>query len=216
MKNLLIIALVLGTYIPQQAQTTQDFFFNSEMEVKFLGLDFSHVKLIGDFSQVAGIGSKSMREIRDKYFPGWNELMVNEAPKYDIAGMIRRDDVHYDYEVVSSLNASTDPENMEAIDDPVYKKADIANFVKPYANGENKLGIVFIAESLNKPSAIAVFHFAVISMANGQLLLHERMHGRPSGIGIRNYWAGAIHNIIEDIQRYKYPQWKKEAKKKTK
>jgi len=34
------------------------------------------------------------------------------------------------------------------------------------------------------------------------------MEGKPGGFGFRNYWSAAIRDVIIDIKKKKYSEWK--------
>jgi len=41
-----------------------------------------------------------------------------------------------------------------------------------------------------------------------KVLMTERMEGKPGGFGFRNYWSAAIRDVIIDIKKKKYSEWK--------
>jgi hypothetical protein len=57
----------------------------------------------------------------------------------------------------------------------------------------------------------AWYHFVAIDMRTSNVLLHDRLRGEPSGIGLRNYWANSFHKVIRNIRDYYYWEWKKWA-----
>ena len=67
---------------------------------------------------------------------------------------------------------------------------------------------MFIAESLNKIDTEAYFHVVIINIDSKEVLLSERLRGQPSGFGIRNYWAGAIYEILKNIDSRYYRLWR--------
>ena len=193
------------------AQNAQDL-FNPEVPVTWLGIDYSHCKLIGNFAEFADAGRKSTWQIRDSYFPKWNAIIMNEPEKYDVRGMLRRGDMTFDLDMVTSLNAQTPLAEMEVFTPVIYSAEDIQSFVNQYQfKDKNGIGIVLICESLNKNLPEAWYHFVAVDMGSGKVLLHERLRGQPSGIGLRNYWANSIHYVIRNIQEYYYWEWKKRS-----
>jgi hypothetical protein len=214
MKTLLfIIALLLVN--TAYTQTAEDLFTSGSTRVSWLGIDFSHVKLIGQFSQFAGAGEKSASQIKSAYFPGWNNLIPDEREKYDIAGMLRKDHVYYDLDMIMNINAKTPVEELETHNAPQYTREDIEKFVGSYDTGPKEgIGVLFVAEVLNKASTEAWFHFVAINMRTKEVLVHDRLKGEPSGVGIRNYWAGAIHDVIVQISKNRYKDWKSQYARK--
>ncbi len=206
-KIFLSIAFVL-TCLISNAQSASDLFVNGT-KISWLGIDFSHTKLIGGFDQVQGALPQSPMEIRNDYFPAWNKLIINEAKKYDINAMLRKDNVRYDIDMVMRLNATAPLGDMEAYNAPDYSKDDIKKFVKEYKI-ENKegIGIVFVNECLNKAREEAIFHVVVLNMATNEILIYERVKGKPQGFGLRNFWAGAIYSAIKQVRNKHYNEWK--------
>ena len=51
MKSLLVLILFSFVHFQSKAQELKELFTKSETQVHWLGIDFSHVKLIGDFKQ---------------------------------------------------------------------------------------------------------------------------------------------------------------------
>lgn len=207
-KTILFPLFTLLTYC-SFSQTASDFFIPSEHKVSWLGIDFSHVKLIGDFNHFFGAGSQSAVDIRDEYFNRWNKIVLTEPDKYDIRSMLRKADVFYDVAMITGINSSCSIENLEDFNTPNYSIDDIREFVNQYPI-ENKsgFGVLMIAESLNKPAQEAYFHFLIINMSTKEILIHDRIRSEPTGFGLRNYWAGAIYRGMKQIKDVHYQKWK--------
>ncbi len=211
MKKTIYVAAILLIAQYGTSQTTQDLFHSNDIKISWLGVDFSHVKLIGDFSQIYGAGEKSTNQIKDVYFDAWNEIILDEREKYDVKGMIERDEIFYDVDMINKINSEAEIDNLESLNVPHYTDQDIEGFVSEYPiEGKSGIGILFLAECLNKSSQIAYYHFVALNMQNGNVIFQERLQGSPGGFGLRNYWAGSIYDVIKDIDRKKYKQWKKE------
>lgn len=210
MKKLALLILALTFFNVTQAQEIQDLFKKSETKIYWLGIDFSHVKLIGDFNQFAEWGNVSTREIRNEYFPDWNDLFYKEESKYDVAGMVRKSDVIFHTDPVFAVNKNAVLEEMETRTEPEYSLEDIQSFVNKYKFDKEGLGMMMVAESLNKFKATAKYHFVVINMKTNEILLHQHYTTAAGGFGMRNYWAKTIFNTIKIIKDSSYFDWKKE------
>lgn len=209
MKRIALLLMLLNIF-PASSQKVEDLFQPSDVKISWLGIDYSHVKLIGDFAQFYGAGRKSMLEIRNDYFPAWNKLILKEPHKYDLMGMLRKDSIYYDLKMIMKKNDETPLETLEDYNTPNYSADDIKSFVKEYKlENTEGIGIVFIAESLDKYKKEAYFHFVAINLKDKTILLQKRLRGEPSGFGLRNYWAGAIHAVIKDIENRYYRKWKR-------
>lgn len=213
--KILLSLIVLLFWVAGYAQKAEDLFVSGNTKVSWLGIDFSHVKLIGQFAQFGSAGEKNPTQIKSVYFPAWNNLIPNEREKYDIAGMLRKDHVFYDLDMIAAINANAPTEELETYNAPRYSREDIEKFISGYdTSGKEGIGVLFVAEALNKASTEAWFHFVAINMTTKEILIHDRIKGTPSGIGIRNYWAGAIHDVITQISKNRYRHWKSQYARK--
>jgi len=148
------------------------------------------------------------------YFPRWNSIILDEPEKYDIRGMLRRADVYYDIDMIMEHNYRANPDSLESYNTRKFTGEDMQAFVDQYdLEGREGIGVLFIAECLNKNYEEAYYHFVAINMQNKDVLFHKRLRGEPGGIGLRNYWANSVYRIINDITHYYYGNWKADLKK---
>lgn len=191
-----------------------DLFQPSNTQITWLGIDFSQVKLIGQFAQFGDLGSKSAANIKLEFFPEWNSIIIREPSKYDVKGMIRKERIEYNTKWVNEHNKQTPIENLEAVNLPEYSKEYIANHIKEQRYGFSEgLGMLFFVEYLNKTTELAKIHFLVIDMQSREILLQDTFESKPGGIGIKNYWAKAIQSTIKTINDERYFIWKDEILK---
>lgn len=182
--------------------------FNPNGKVTWLGIDFSHVKMQGEFAQFMGAGKESMSDIKSVYFPAWNQLIPFEPTKYDIKGMMKKALVIYDMDMIAGLNSNAPIDAMSSYNSVIYTESDITNFVSSYdLTGKSGIAVLLIAESLNKTTKEAYFHFVALNMATKEILIQERLRGEPKGFGVRNYWAGSIYDVIKHIETKEYKVW---------
>jgi hypothetical protein len=207
MKKVLFLVICCSSIIAR-SQSAEDLFTTSDTKLYWLGVDFSNVKLIGDFSQFYGVGEKSASQIKKTYFPAWNHLILDEREKYDVPGMLRKDDIIYDIDMIMEVNETAPLEEMEVYNEPNYTKEDVERFISKYKTDKQGIGIVLVAEVLNKANTEAWFHFVAINLADKKILVHDRLRGTPGGIGLRNYWAGAIYDVLKEISKSRYRAWK--------
>ena len=209
MKKIILATVVLFTSNFIHAQKASELFTSNTLKVSWLGIDFSHTKLIGSFEQLQGVLEQSPLDVRNEFFPAWNRLIINEAQKYDVNAMMRRDNMRYEIDMIMRLNALAPIGEMEQYNAPDYTIDDIKKFVDAYNfEGKTGVGIVFINECLNKAREEAIFHVAAINLSTKEILFCERIKGKPQGFGLRNYWAGAIYNVIKQIRNNYYGEWK--------
>ena len=209
MKKIISILIFTVALSNCNAQTAADLFSSNTVKVSWLGIDFSHTKLIGSFEQIQGVLNQSPQEIKNDYFPAWNRLIINEAQKYDVNAMMRKENMRYDIDMIMGVNALTPVGTLEEYNPPDYTREDIVKFVNSYKlEGKTGLGVVFVNECLNKAREEAIFHVVVLNMETKEILIYERIKGKPQGFGLRNYWAGAIYNTIKQIRNNYYIEWK--------
>jgi hypothetical protein len=206
------LLVFLSVNLLVNAQTAEDLFKTNDTKIRWLGIDFTHVNLIGKFSNFTG--DKSSWEIKHIYFPAWNRMILDERDRYDIRGMLRKDVIYYDIDMIAKVNDGAPLEDLESYNTPQYTESDITNFVNSYnTEGMNGIGIALIAETLNKAENESYFHFVAINLANKQVLIHQRLRGEPRGLGFKNYWAGAIHDVLQQIDENYYRLWRSEYAK---
>jgi len=209
-KHILVLALIYVA-MDTRSQTTRDLFYSSDVTISWLGIDYSHVKLIGNFAEFFQAGEKSTWQIRDIYFPRWNSIILNEPEKYDIRGMLRKPDILFDIDMINEINTYANLDEMESYNTSRFTDEDILSFVDEYnLDGKEGIGIVFIAECLNKNAQEAYYHFVAINMKTREVIFHQRLRGEPNGFGLRNYWANSVHSVIRNIRDYYYWNWKRE------
>ena len=203
--------LFLASTFTSKAQVVSDLFTKSETEIYWLGIDFSQVKLIGDFSQFGEAGSIGVIGIRDKYFSAWNQLILSEPTKYDVAGMFRKPEMKFNTDAITVINSKASVEEMEAPVEPHYTKEDIQGFIKNYKFGVTSgIGLLMVAESLNKTTESGKYHFVAVNLATNEILLYEAIVGKAGGFGLRNYWARSFYEVIIAVRDNKYKNWKKQ------
>jgi hypothetical protein len=212
MKKYIIVVTLLLCSALIKGQTAYDLFDSRQTEITYLGIDFSQVKLIGNFSEFMEAGNRNVMEIRDKYFGAWNRVVVNERDKFDIGGMLRKSEVFYDIEMITMINSRTNLEEMEALNCGKFTLEQIQEYVSTYdLSGKKGIGVVFIAECLNKSAVEAVFHLVAINMESGKVIFQRRLKGEPNGFGLRNYWINSLNKIIENVTYFYYGDWKQTA-----
>ena len=212
MKTIIFFILLITSSL-FYGQTTKDLFKSGETRINWLGIDYSHVKLVGNFSHFAEAGEQSISEIQETYFPAWNLLVINEASKYDVKGMLRKKEIFYDIDMVMALNDNADLSDASTYNPPHYTAEQIKGFVDAYKFDKKEgIGVVFIAECLSKSGGEAFYHFVAINLSTNEILLQERLRGEPRGFGLRNYWAGSVYDVIKKIKQNKYNSWKRKSK----
>lgn len=202
MKKLFFLAFALVCSIHLFAQSKADI-FDANKEITWLGLDFSQMKFIGDAAQWKDAGEVTNSQMRDKYFPGWNNLFVNEKDKYKVADAVRRTEVLYAIDVTEKANNSLKGNFFES-DGNMYHSLDenkVSALVKKYDfKGHAGIGMLFFVEGMSKGRETASVWVTFVDMKSKKVLLTKQMEGKAGGFGFRNYWAKSFLNVIKAVK----------------
>jgi len=202
MKKILLITFI---FVITNSLTAQSSFseIKNNHSWAWLGLDFSNTKLIGRAA------FSNPEKIVNEYFPKINMLVFNEADKYDVVeafnmGWNEANDLYFE-----SINSSLKLEGLFVDRTYGLEESDILNIVAKYNFDKVKqdIALIFIIESLDKTGERATMWVTVINTKTKDLLLSERMTGKPGGFGFRNYWAKPVFNVIKDIEKKRYKKW---------
>lgn len=209
-KLLLLCLFALSTQQAGTAQNAAKLFTDDNAQVTWLGVDFTQAKVLGEAGTASG---ETMKE----HFDRINNLIINEAEKYDLKKALQKKEVLYDLDPVTAANAGIDADGLtsnSSADKNGLNADKIAALVKGY-NSKTKTGygLIFFVETLDKPNTKGVMWVTFIDMASKKVLLTEKMEGKSGGFGFRNYWAKPIYLIIEQIEKKKFKEWKSKYKK---
>lgn len=198
----LVAVAIAGLSKPVFSQTAKGI-FNSGTPITYLGVDFTQARLIND-------AGASATDLKEKHFPGINQVVINEPKKYDLEKTFKTT-VTSDISVTEKVNATLDADKIKSSsssDENRLTAADIQNAVNQYdLTGKKGVGVVFIMEGLNKAGAKGSMYVTFIDMATKKVLLTERMVGKAGGFGYKNYWAKSVYEVLEDIKKSKYKEW---------
>jgi hypothetical protein len=188
------------------AQDMQDI-FDRKAAVTWLGLDFTGAKLIGDRERLGSISDVQ------HLVEAWNDLMLKEQEKFDVALAIDKIKAENALEVTKEHNANLDVSEMfsSELKDHFHLKPDnIVAIVADYDfKGKNGLGVMFNVESFSKLNSEAALWVTFINMGTKEVFFSERVTGEPGGAGLRNYWANAVYNILKSMRKKEFEMWRK-------
>jgi len=193
-----------------QAQDIKEVFSSSKTAMAFVGIDFSHAKMVGSE------GFSDPEKIQSYYFGVWNGLMISEADKYDVKKAFMKQDLAYNLDVVEKFNNEVDFIDLVTNSTPKsFKDEQIQSMVQRYdlSDIDAQYGIAFIVHSFNKLQEMGYIHVVIFDVKSKKVLFNKKMTGEAGGFGFRNYWARSVYNIIKDIQKSKFRKWRKELTK---
>ena len=206
MRNKILSLTLIVFSFQVNAQTAQDI-FKSGTPVTWLGLDFTEARFIGDRER---LGSHSdVLHLMEAI----NQLIVNEPTKYDIAAAIGRTRVEKAINVTSEHNSQLEVSELLSDQSKDYqrlKSSDIERIVSGYSfEGLDGIGLMFNIESFSKMDESASVWVTFINLDTKEVLLTQRLLGKPGGFGLRNFWGRSIYNVIGEIKKKEFEMWRK-------
>lgn len=201
---LLILIAVIGQ-ISVMGQYKKADIFKISNDVTWLGVDYSELKFIGPASGWGEVALKTPTEMRDRFFPAWNELIVKEEKAFRLADAIGRLEVNKAIEITADANAKMNKKEIfsENIGDfQSLNENDVYSMVKKYDfKGKTGIGFLLIAEGMSKGRAEASYWVTFVDMQSKTVLLTKRMLGEAGGVGFRNYWANTVKSVMKSLKK---------------
>ena len=207
MKKIVLLALSVVAITSAKAQDAQKVF--AAKEIVWYGLDFTKATFVGQFDQGMGAMPATGNDMKNKWCGQWNALVGKEPQNFKLKEAFRMDNVIYDMASVNELNSKIDADKCMSFNPGKIEKSSIDAMVKKYT-GDKKdgIGLVFVVENFNKGTEMADIYVTFFDIATKKILLCEKMSGKAVGVGLRNYWAGAIKAILKQITSSEYATWK--------
>jgi hypothetical protein len=202
---LFAFVLLFGSSTQSFSQTLKDVFNNSESPLMYLGIDFTKARLLD-------IGNAD--DIRNRLYGSINELVVNEPKKFDLKGAFSKSNIEHDFGAVTKNNGKINMNDIistNSADFDRLKESDIAAVVKALdLSGKTGVGLLFVMEAMRKvdKKGEAAIWVTLVDMKTKKVLMTERIIEKATGIGFRNYWASTIKEVIDDIDKKKYKEWR--------
>ncbi|HRO42150.1 MAG TPA: hypothetical protein PL009_04915 [Flavipsychrobacter sp.] len=201
MKKVLLSFFALAISLNVFAQLSKADITNGDNEITWLGVDFTQLKFIGSATQWKDAGEISNSQLRDKYFPAWNNLFINEQKKYNVADAVGRAEVKYALDVTEKANNgikgdlfSEDPNDYSRLTDQK-----IAQLVGKYDYQGNKgIGMLLFAESFSKGKEEGAIWVTFVDMNTRKLLLTKKLNEPAGGFGFKNFWAKTLFGALKD------------------
>lgn len=201
---ILLLSITTVACIGQNSYTTKDIF--SAEKLVYFGIDFSKVKLQGPS------GFSRPEEIVSTIFPGINEVVVMESTKYNIQEAFRVKSVQYDFNCTSERNKNVDPDTLVGYEHFTFDINTLQSMINEYTtNVSEGIGLVFVAECLSKLDTKGYYHIVLFDVATKKILLSQKAAGQAGGIGIRNFWARSVFEVIDRVNARSYRTWKSDA-----
>jgi hypothetical protein len=208
------LSLLIATNCSIFSQNSVKDIFTAKSMVWY-GLDFSEAKMIGQFDQAVGAGMATPGDLKTKWIPAWNSVIISEPKIFKIKEAFKKDDVFYDIASTEKQNQTINSSELMTYNPYSFKDAQktVSNVVSKLTGGEKTegIGVVFVVESFDKSMDEATVYVTIFDIKTKSVLVSEKIIGKPVGIGLRNFWAGAIKHIIKEIDSSYYHKWKSKA-----
>ncbi|MDO9372881.1 MAG: hypothetical protein Q7T76_00620 [Ferruginibacter sp.] len=197
--------ILFSASLSVSAQSLKEVFSSSETPIFYLGVDFTLARAID--------APEPTMDMRDRHFPAINYLIINEPKKYDLPAAFHKSAMEHDLGIVEKRNAKINTEEIKTSNTADFSRlqeADIKKLVSGWDFGGKKgVGLLIVVEAMSKAQKGASMWVTLVDMGAKKLLMTERMIGKTSiGFGFRNYWANPIRDVIEQVEKRKYSEWK--------
>ena len=207
MYRMLAVCLLAGLlHNAAIAQTAAALFNSSTTPIIWLGVDFTQVTALGETGTVSGVEMVQQ-------FAKINDVIINEAEKYNFKEALNKNDIPYDLGPVTKANAGIDAEKIVSTSSAdkgrQLNEETIAQLVKNYSvKNTEGAGLIIFMETLDKPHETGVMWVTFFDLSSKKVLLTEKMQGKAAGFGFRNHWARTVYEVITEIKKSKYKAWK--------
>ncbi len=202
MKKIILSLLIAATGGVFAQNTAKDIF--TAKTIVWYGLNFTEAKMVGQFDQGMGAGTATPEALKTKWMSGWNGLVMKEPQNFKLKEAFHVDEVFYDIGPTEKQNQEIKSDDLMSYNSFTFKDPQTAvNRAVSKLNGGEKtegIGVVFIVESFNKSLDEAWVYVTIFDIKTKNVLISEKMMGKPAGIGLRNFWAKSIKEIIKQIE----------------
>lgn len=173
MKKLFLLALIFGATVSFAAPKTKQ-------AATFYGVDFSQVNVVA---------AQDTDEQFMNVFRQINDLVMNEAAKYDPALLgVEATSTQVDKakERVSLLTGTNFRNQAD-------RKIDYAKIIAAYPKVDGAV-LLIVAIEMNKATLSGTYHWLIYDGQSGAIRSEGDFTGKAQGFGLRNFWAGSLYS----------------------
>jgi hypothetical protein len=170
----------------------------------FVGVDFTHASFYDEHLLKARAATRSgedpVHDLLDAKIPSWNResaIFFGEmAGKYGMAGDV---DLSTSEELNKGVGAgavrwSPPPRSSASALTPELLAAEVKPYIKADAAGT---GILVVVDQVNKKYGV-IAQVIAFECVTGRIIHAERLIGKASGFGLRNYYLNGLKHLIKD------------------
>lgn len=194
-----LVALITSPFA-SSAQTMAEV-LNNKCDVTWIGLDFSEAHFVPavEFAEVQANVDLALIK--------WNNLLEQEPAKFDLGAALGSTRTKNNTSFIQAANNGfSENDLLQRTTEPLDPNK-IPAMLKRYTTEGEGVGAVFIVESFDKTQVKATFHVTFFNMATKEMIFTERISGKPMGFGMRNYWAGAVSDVLKNIKKSYAQAW---------
>ncbi len=160
--------------------------------IKFYGVDYSQVKVFG--------ADESPLRFKDA-FRRINELFITEAKKYNVGKQLRKEVTEISLDAVNQVNRNiSESELMTTKTEYSLNKEQIKAAIEALPIQKTTgVGMVFVAQFLDKSKNRGTYKVVFFNTETKEIIEEWITEGKAGGFGLRNYWAGSIHNALKKL-----------------
>ncbi len=200
MKLFVATLLLVGCSLVAMAQQGISKVYNSK-NVVYFGIDYTHLKLVHNKGFINRNGNELCASLTFKYFKEWNEMFVIERNKFDLEELLYVNEYVIELDSSDRRNNNYQTEgciigNEEYVVTEQQKEALVQHYSSE--QHQNGVGILIVGELLSKEMDIGKYSVLYFDLKSNEILLSEKVEGKPGGQGIRNYWINSLYESLLD------------------
>ena len=153
-------------------QTRADIFGDDNLDITFIGIDFTRTSYIGD---TTGLNFSEIKNL----FNSINLLMKTEPNKFDINKAFRKKKMKTNISVTTEMNETINPEKVfspEGKNYVTFNQDTIRNIISKYKfnNSDTSIALVIVVERINKMKERASMWFTFFNKQTHELIFTEK------------------------------------------
>ncbi len=161
-----------------------------EKSLTWLGIDYTQAR----FTLVTENPSKIVTHLLQEI----NALILAEPQKFKLKEFFHKTEVNLYLDLVNTRNGKIDSTLLIVPDSYAITEEDVKNIISSYnLPGKTGMGLVFIAENMNKPAQTGSFYVVFFDMTTKQIIYMEKKVAHASGGNFRNFWANSAYNVMK-------------------
>jgi hypothetical protein len=203
--KILKYTIVLLLSLQLNAQNKDICYIFSSPDAIFYGVDFSLVKFRND----GAAGFNDLVKIRDSYFFTINSYFTPEVDKYNLNSHFNKN-MTLSLETANKRSRSVDIDHIMVDYTYIANEEAITTLLSSYPtdNSKSNLGIIIIAEQLNKvksggDNSFGTYKLIFFKNSDHTILLSINLTGMSGGMGWANFWWKSISNALDDVKMNK-------------